>query len=145
MPDYFQWVGGPWPHGLSPAKAPITPAASLIQLRVKAVPLGEPNGGLAPAAALLQSVQLLPHSCRVLAVVTAFGAGGGRIPEVLSNGSVAAPGAGSITQARGEGRTLASVRSPDPETLVEHSYMSGTLVGISCEPHKASLGCPFYR
>lgn len=94
---------GFWPHGPSPAKAPITPAASLIQLRVKAIPLGGPNAGLAPAGSLLQSVQLLPHSRWVQAVVTAFGAGGGRIPEVLGNGSMATPAGGGTAQARGEG------------------------------------------
>lgn len=96
MPDYFQWVGEPWPHGPLPAKASITPAASLIQLRVIAIPLGGPNAGLVPAASLLQSVQLLPHTCGVLAAVTAFRAGGGYVPEVLGDGGMAAPGAGVV-------------------------------------------------
>lgn len=38
-------------HVPSPAEAPISPAASLIQLRIEAIPLGGPNAGLAPAAA----------------------------------------------------------------------------------------------
>ena len=96
MPDSFQWVGGPWSHGPLPAKAPVTPAASLVQLGVIAIPLGGANAGLVPTASLLQSIQLLPHTRGVLAAVTAFGAGGGRVPEVLGNGSMAAPGAGVV-------------------------------------------------
>lgn len=100
MPDYFQWVGGPWFHGPSPAEAPVAPAASLIQLRVKAISLGGPDAGLVPAVSVFQGVPLLPHGRGVLAVVTAFGAGGGRIPEVLGNGSMATP---SRRQGRGMG------------------------------------------
>lgn len=103
IPDYFQWVGGPWLHSPSPAEAPGASAASFIELRVEAIPLGGPNAGLAPAASLLQGVQLLLHSCRVLAVVAASGAGGGRIPKVFGNSSMAAPGADSRAEARGEG------------------------------------------
>lgn len=89
-------------HGPSPAESIIAPAASLIQLRVKAISLGGPDAGLAPAAAALQSIQLPLHSCRVLTVVTAFGAGRRCIPKVLGNGSMAAPGGGNTVELRGE-------------------------------------------
>lgn len=112
VPDALQWVGGPWPHSRSPAEAPGASAASLVELRVEAIPLGGPDAGLAPAASLLQGVQLLLHSCRVLAVVAASGAGGARIPEVFGNSSMAAPGAGSRAEARDEGP--GKISSPGP-------------------------------
>lgn len=44
----------------SPAEAPVASAASLIQLRVEVVLLQGPDAGLAPAAAALQGIKLLP-------------------------------------------------------------------------------------
>lgn len=120
-------LGGPWLHGPSPAEAPIAPAASLIQLRVKAVSLGGPNAGLAPAASELQGIQLLPHGYRVLAVVAAFGTGRGRVPEVLGDGSMAAPRAGSMAEARGGGLRQAG------------ATVSGTALGITYSSSHVSL------
>lgn len=90
-------------RGSSPAEAPVAPAASLIQLRIEAVPLRGPDAGLAPAAAVLQGIKLLPYGCRALAAVTAFGAGGWRIPKVLSDGGMAAPRTGSAQGLRRRG------------------------------------------
>lgn len=109
--------------GSSPAEAPIAPAAPLIELRIEAIPLRRPDAGLAPAAATLQGIQLLPYGCRTLAVVTAFGAGGWCIPKVLSNGCMAAPRRGS--ECRGaEGLVFAL---PVSKPWLSHSLASTAL------------------
>lgn len=119
----------------SPAEAPIASAASLVQLRVEVVPLEGPDASLAPAAAVLQGIKLLPYSCRTLAVVTAFGAGRRCIPKVLSNGSVAAP---TVSSANGMGlkQAMLSAQSPNSDSLssttLDASYLSKPFLDLFC-------------
>lgn len=98
---------------------------------------------------MLQGIQLLPQGPRVPAVVTALGAGRGRIPKVLGNGSMAAPGGGSTAEV--------GVRDPGRPVFI-HPLPALWLRSFTCghhaqyvthltlyEPDKASFGHPFHR